>query len=222
VVLGSYFGYFDRVWPEKQLSSHHSYIRSRREQAQACIEAGSPGLEVMVLEVPYVFGVTPGRTPMWAPWVNYLRSPIPVVYPKGGANFVSVETVGEAIVGAIEQGKGGEIYAIGDENMTYAEWLRRLSRLDGRERRILSLPTIAVRCALLFLHIGYRLQGKENGIDHRKFADDLVAVETYFDPTPSREALGYDRDGLEEAMRTTGRGLSDEVVGEAGAVDFLG
>ena len=32
VVLGSYFAYFDRLWPEMKLSQHHPYIRSRVEQ----------------------------------------------------------------------------------------------------------------------------------------------------------------------------------------------
>jgi len=31
VVLNSYFAYFDRIWPEKQLADHHPYIKCRVE-----------------------------------------------------------------------------------------------------------------------------------------------------------------------------------------------
>ena len=40
VVLNSYFAYFDRIWPEKELSKHHPYIRCRVEQAERVISAG--------------------------------------------------------------------------------------------------------------------------------------------------------------------------------------
>lgn len=32
VILSSYFLYFDRVWPEEELSEYHPYIRSGKEQ----------------------------------------------------------------------------------------------------------------------------------------------------------------------------------------------
>ena len=37
VILGSYFSYFARIWPEKELTRWHPYIRSRIEQENMCL-----------------------------------------------------------------------------------------------------------------------------------------------------------------------------------------
>src|SRR4030065_269872 len=54
VVLNSYFAYFDRIWPEKELSKHHPYIRCRIEQAERAIAAGGGKMAVILLELPYI------------------------------------------------------------------------------------------------------------------------------------------------------------------------
>jgi len=65
VLLNSYFAYFDRIWPQKELSKHHPYIRCRAEQAEKVIAAGLDKMAVMVLELPYIFGAMPNRVPLW-------------------------------------------------------------------------------------------------------------------------------------------------------------
>ena len=67
VILGSYFAYFHRVWPQLELTRHHPYIRSRVEQTRAALEAGGDAMGVITLELPYIFGVMPGRMPLWKP-----------------------------------------------------------------------------------------------------------------------------------------------------------
>ncbi|MBM3699708.1 MAG: NAD(P)-dependent oxidoreductase [Actinobacteria bacterium] len=65
VLLNSYFAYFDRIWPQKELARHHPYIRCRVEQAERVIAAGKDSMAVMVLELPYIFGSMPNRIPLW-------------------------------------------------------------------------------------------------------------------------------------------------------------
>lgn len=202
VVLGSYFAYFNREWPQLEMARHHPYIRSRVEQATACIEAGGDRLDVMILELGYIFGSMPGRTPLWKPLIDYLRSPFPVFYSAGGTNAIAVAHVAEAIVGAVEQGEGGQRYTIGDENLTWREMLTRLARADGREKRIITLPKFVVRAGAQFLKLSHRLQGREAGLDPVRFVE-VQTRKTYLDPTPSQEALGYKRGGLDEAFADT-------------------
>ena len=207
VLISSYFAYFDRIWPEMRLSDHHPYVRSRREQEQGALDAATPDLELMILELPYIFGSIPGRTPLWAPLIDYIRSPFPLFYPKGGTNMVSVKNVGEAIVGAIEQGVGGERYVIGDENLTWTDLLGRLSLLVGRRKRVFSIPTFVVGALMRVVRFYHRLQGREGGLDPVEFTK-IQTINTFFDPTPSREALAYGQGGLEEALRETVRACS--------------
>lgn len=74
VVLSSYFCYFDRREKGK-LSRFHPYIRARSEQEKAVVALGEKGgFEVMIVEIPYVFGAPVGRKPIWKDARFYLIS----------------------------------------------------------------------------------------------------------------------------------------------------
>jgi len=141
VVLGSYFAYFDRIWPERRLSDKHPYIRSRQEQARRAFEVAGTKLKLCVLELPYIFGSMPGVVPLWEPLVAYVRSPVPLVCTRGGTNMVSVKQVAQAVAGALEHGKGGQCYQIGDENHTWVEILQMLAAIVGRENHNVTVFT---------------------------------------------------------------------------------
>lgn len=102
------------------LSEYHLYIRSRQAQETVVLEVGGSEMDVLVLELPYIFGQMPGRESIWKPLVDYVHWPLPrVFYMQGGSAMVRVAHVAEAIAGALEQGIGGERYLIGDENLTW-------------------------------------------------------------------------------------------------------
>jgi dihydroflavonol-4-reductase len=202
VILSSYFLYFDRIWPEEKLSEYHPYIRSRKEQAQQSMDVSMPDLQLVILELPYIFGRMPGRTPLWKPLIDYVNSRYPLFYMRGGTNMIAVEHVGEAIVGAIERGKGGHSYTIGDENLTWVEFLERILGILGKKKRIVILPACLIRLVLRAVALQHRLRGRESGLDPVRFA----AIQTrnmFFDPVPAAEELGYGRGNLEEAFKDT-------------------
>ncbi len=204
VLLGSYFTYFDRLWPQMALTRHHPYIRSRHEQARQALEAAGPDLALMILELPYIFGAMPGRTPLWAPLIRYVASPLPLFFPTGGTNMIAVQHVAEAIACALERGRAGERYVIGDENLTWSDWLGRLARLAGREKRVVTLPAAAMRGPARALRLYHQLRGREGGLDPPAFVA-LQTAHTFFDPSPSRQALRYGQGGLDQALADTVR-----------------
>jgi dihydroflavonol-4-reductase len=209
VILNSYFAYFDRLWPDKHLADHHPYIKCRVEQAASTIEAGagaaSGKMDVMILELPYIFGLMPGRVPLWKDiLVARLEKMNPVMYTTGGTNMISVEHVGEAIVGAIENGKHGERYPIGDENISWKEMLRIFLKAMGTPlKKIVTIP------AFLGALYGKKQmkddakEGKEAGLNHKKLFKDIQAKFLYFDPTPSVLALKYKLGGIRESIEKT-------------------
>ena len=202
VVLGSYFAHFDRLWPELHLAEHHPYIRSRVEQEKAVTSI--PGLDVDVLELPYIFGAmpVPGWRPMWRPLIQYLRGLPLVAYMRGGTACISARTVGRAVAGAIEQGNASTCYPIGGENLTWAEMLTRLAAADGRRVRVVTIPDWLLKVGLFFVWLVHALQGREGGLDLRRFAP-LQTARAFLDPEPSSTALGYEVAGLDEAFRQT-------------------
>ena len=201
VVLGSYFCHFNRAWPEYRLSETHPYIRSRAEQEQACFSLSESTFEVMVLELPYIFGSMAGRTPLWKPLVETARSGR-VYFCAGGTNCVSVKSVAEAIVGAVEKGRGGQAYLIGDENLSWEQMFQAFGRALGKPIKFTTLPNPALTLFMLFMKTNHWLKGTEGGLDPVKYAK-VQAAETYFDPSPAQQALGYTRGNLEQAFKDT-------------------
>ena len=202
IVLGSYFAHFSRLWPELKLAERHPYIRSRVEQEKAVTSI--QGMDVDVLELPYIFGNMPvnGWKPLWTPLVKYIRSTKTIFYMKGGTACITAETVGKAVYGAVERGAAGTCYPIGGENLTWAEMLTRLAAADGRQIRVVTLPTFLIKLGLVGVWLPHLLEGKEGGLSLLHFAP-LQTANTFLDPEPSSRALGYEPNGLDDAFRKT-------------------
>ena len=202
VVCGSYFVHFHEQWPELRLVERHPYIRSRVEQERQTTAVCLPDLAVTFMRLPYIFGAIPGRTPIWKSIVDYVRSPWPLFFTRGGTNMISVKHVAEAMVGALELGQAGKAYLVGDENVTWADWLGRIGRIVGRQRKVHTLPDGVPRFGLLSLRLVLKLQNKQRGLEPVHYMD-LQTRETFFDPEPARQELGFGSGGLEEALKET-------------------
>ena len=159
-------------------------------------------MAVMTLELPYIFGVMPGRIPLWKPLVEYAAFPFPLFYPKGGTTCVTVAQVAQAISGAVERGEPNALYPIGGENLAWSDLLSRIAKYAGREKRVISLPTWLVRMGAFFLSLIHNLIGFESGLNPVQFIR-MQTAETYINPEISRSKLGYEMGGLDEAIRET-------------------
>ncbi len=204
VVFGSYLAYLDRLHPDWRLSRLHPYVRSRRAQAEAACAAGG-ARSVTILELPYVFGSAPGRVPLWAPVVRYVRSRAPLCCIRGGTSMVAVGRVAEAATGALERRPPSGCHPVADEDLTWARWLETLAGLAGRARRATPLPPRALAiCAWLHAR-RLRARGLESGLDPVRLVR-LLAAEAYVaaaDRERSRRALGFGSGGLEAAFVET-------------------
>lgn len=205
VVLNSYFCYFDRLWPEKRLAERHPYIKCRVEQAERAFLEGGDTMETMILELPYIFGAMPERAPLWKDVLfERLRLMKTVFFPTGGTAMISVEHVGEAVAGAIEFGKAGERYTVGDENMTWKEMLRiMLDAMGMLTKKIVTLPTFLVSLYGKKLRNDDFKLGKESGLNHALLFKDIQSQFMYVDPSAAVEALKYKLGGVKEAIVKT-------------------
>lgn len=202
VILGSYFCHLNRLWPDMRLTEHHPYIKSRVEQEKIAVENSSPDLEIMAIELPYIFGSARGRVPLWKPLVDYVLSGWPLFYMRGGSNMISVKSVAEAVLGAVRWGKGGECYAVGDQNVSWTELLNRILLHGNKEKRVRIVPDRLLKAAGAVIQLAFFLRGKESGLNPRIFMR-VQTREAYFDPAPAQKALRFQGGGLDEAIRDT-------------------
>ena len=63
VLLGSYFHHFHRERPHLRLAHRHPYIRASVDQEETVIQAVGSGMDVMILELPYILAPCPCGCP---------------------------------------------------------------------------------------------------------------------------------------------------------------
>ena len=209
VVFNSYFAYFDRRYPEFHLKENHPYVRSRVEQA-ALLNEQKKNMEVVVLELPYIFGTMPERMPIWKSVFldRYAYGKKVIFFPKGKTTMTAVEHIGEAAIGALEYGKDGERYPIGDENQSFDFMLNTMTGYAlGKPRKIIH-PGKAL-CAMggNMVAKAEKKQGNEPGLNLKLVMKDIMNSETILiEDEKMNEVntlLHISRGGLKEAIEKT-------------------
>ena len=201
VILGSYFSYAAKKWPEKKLTEWHPYIRSRIDQEEAAMAFAGKDLDVAVLELPYIFGTQPGRKPVWVFLVeNVMAMKGATMYPKGGSTMVTVHQVGQAVAGALERNKGGKCYPIGYYNLTWKELLRIVHKYLGcPDKKIITIPTwmYALGCKKIMKE--QKEKGIQGGLHMVKFAD-IMCSNLFIDKNEGCAALGVTDEDIDAAI----------------------
>lgn len=204
VVLNSYFAYFDRLHPEWNLLRHHPYIECRVEQAVSAIAEGGSGMDVCILELPYIFGTMPERVPLWKSiLIDRLRKSKIMFFPRGGSAMISVRHVAEAVYGAVHYGVHGTRYTVGDVNMEWKEMLRLMLQAMGEDKKIIYVPKFLAQIEGKRMKARETALGKEGGLDMVHFFRDIQCRFLYLDPEGSRGVLRYGSGGIEEAITDT-------------------
>jgi len=134
VQLGSYYA---QAAPE--LVAGNSYIQSRLAACEGARAEARPGFDVMSVNAPFMVGSVPGLPSMiFEPYVQWAEGkiPIPAYGPAGGSNFMSFQSLSEAIEGALERGESGKAYLVGDENLSFAEYFGLFFKAAGNATRV--------------------------------------------------------------------------------------
>lgn len=201
VVLGSYFSYFAKEWPELELTKHHPYIRSRIDQENMVFEYASEGMDVAVLELPYIFGAQKGRKPVWLFIAEMIRGTKgkKMYYPKGGTTMVTVRQVGECIAGALERTSGAKAYPVGWHNMTWKTWLEIFSKDMGMPKKVVTIPTFIYKIAARTMANEIANKGQESGLEMREFVK-LMTSEAFIEKDTIKNELGVEADDIKKAI----------------------
>ena len=126
-----------------------------------------------------------------------------IFFFKGGTNMITVKHVAEAIVGAIINGTSSKRYTIGDKNLTWVEWISLMLPEMRIDRKIKILPPFLGTLYAKRIKRKDAKKGLEMGLDYDNLFKDIQSRETYFDPKPSQEELGYTGGELEEIIKET-------------------
>lgn len=201
VVLGSYFSFFAKIWPEYDMEKNHPYIQSRLDQEALALSFADENFDVAVLQLPYIFGTQPGRKPVWVFLVDNLRRmPGRTFYPDGGTTMVTVNQVGQAIAGALEKNRGPMAYPIGWYNLTWRDMLTAFHLAMGMpDRKITTIPTWLFQATMVRRNKHLEKKGLQGGLDMVRFAP-LMARKMFIDKELGSQRLGVQEDDIVRAI----------------------
>jgi len=192
VLLGSYFSFFHRKLPHLKLDTRHPYIRARLHQAEAVLEASGSDMDTMILELPYIFGISPGRIPLWKEvFFERLLKMNPVFYPNGGSAMICVENVAEAIAGALEKGEAGARYPLGDTDIRWKEMFSIMFRAIGVRRLFIHVPYWMAAIVGREMMRRHLKKGKEPGLHLGNIFKDIISQDFFLESENSANILGH-------------------------------
>jgi len=201
IVLGSYFVYFAREWPEMHLE-RHPYVQSRLEQEALANEPEAAKVEMVTLELPYIFGAMEGKLPLWKPLIKYICKAHTVYYPAGGTAMIAADDVAKAVFGALTVVQPQKSYVIGGANLDWVTFINKIAKVLGEKKKVVTLPKWLVKFAAWFVALSHSFQGRESGLRTVPFID-VQTANTYVDSKIAQQALNYQPSDLDAAISAT-------------------
>lgn len=202
VIMSSYFAHFAEKWSDIPLKQN-AYPRSRLLQEEiACLE-GEGGMDVMSIRLPYIFGVMPGRMPLWSMFINRVKDQEVIPVLGGGTAMVTAQQVAEATIGAMEYGEHCGKYAICGINMKHSEFYQMVVDALGQEDstvRVVSLEQMKPNMAQI--DVKNAEAGKEQGV-HMSMMAEIQNRDAYLDPADTMSLLKYHEYDIRESIRET-------------------
>lgn len=132
VHIGSFY---PQARPE--LVDKSSYVRGRKLADDGVRALASGDFRVCSVNAPFVVGTVPGLVvPGLAAHAAYALGRIPqmpMFAIPGGVNFISTQSLSEAVAGALTRGENGKAYMVGDENLSFQDYFGEYFRAAGRE-----------------------------------------------------------------------------------------
>src|SRR5579884_568304 len=118
------------------------YKRSKFMAEQVALEAGRSGMHVVTVNPTTPIGEQDVKpTPTGRIVVDFLKRKFPA-YVETGLNLVDVRECARGHVAALENGKAGQRYILGGEDLTLKQILDKLSQITGLPSPSIKLPYI--------------------------------------------------------------------------------
>ena len=176
----------------------HYYISKYRAE-QVALEFSRSGLPVVIVNPSNPIGprdIAP--TPTGALMINLLKGKFPG-YVDGGINLIDVTDCARGIVAAMEKGRAGEKYILGNRNVSIKEYFELIVKAAGRGKS----PSLRIPAPMaVFSGFGYQMLARLNGkppVTSASWAR-VGSHYSWWDCTRARENLGLGQRPLEESI----------------------
>lgn len=169
--------YYPQVVPDR--IEDNAYVRSRFLADEGLRALNSVSFNVCSLNAPFILGYVPGlalaHLEVLVQYAAGRLEGMPLVAPAGGVNHISSKSMSEAIAGALERGVGGKAYLVGDENLSWKDYLE-----------------------MYFTAVGNPVELEVSTEEHPLFPDIILYAgrNAVIDYEPDNGELGYSRNNV--------------------------
>jgi len=201
IILGSYYTAMHRKFPALDIVGKSAYVRSRQEQAEAAFADAGDGIDVGILELPYIFGAAPNRGTLWGFYIKSIQEADGEIHVhSGGSACITMNQVGLATANACELVSGHQFYPIGNANLKYQEIYALFCKALQLERKIIPLGKSYFMDKALQQAEQLKKLGKESAYDPAGLLE-MEAYDFFIDPHLSMEALHFGFEDMALAIK---------------------
>ena len=158
------------------------------------------GLNVVVVNPSLLLGIGDDRNSSTRDVALFLQGEIKVI-PKGGLNFVDVRDVAHGLTLAMQSGKAGERYLMGNVNWTFRQLIEKVAEISGKNPPTLEPPFEVSLWGARALRVVYPLLGKKVELDDASIK--MSACYWYCESTKARNELGFQTRSPEDTLKDT-------------------
>lgn len=187
----------DETGPYTSYQFGLDYLDTKHEAQGLMLALDEPDFRVTVVNPTFMFGPYDSKPSSGAMIIAIANGKVPG-YTTGGRSFADVRAVAQGIVSALQQGRGGQCYILGGQNLSYKEAFSLLASVTGAKPPQFKMPGTA---ALAYGALGSaiaKISGKAPQLSH---AMTRVSLEgQYYDSSKAERELGYQKGNLEAAV----------------------
>jgi len=174
------------------------YMDSKRAATDLVLRAvAQEQLPAVLVHPTFMLGPQDAKPTSNALLLELYRGRLPG-YPAGGKNYVHVHDVAVATVNALTQGRVGESYILGNENLSYRDAFRLMARVLAVPPPRWPLPAALARLYGEICEVKTRLTGRPAQLNAAMAA--VANDGHYFSPAKARAELGLPQTPIEQAV----------------------
>ena len=161
-------------------------------------EVRKNSLPAVVVNPTFMFGPYDSTPSSGAMIVALYKGKVPG-YTKGGRNYLCAKDAAVAIANALTDGRIGECYILGNENLSYKEIFTKIASTIGVTAPSLAIPSAFAK---LYGHMGSlmgKITGKAPAVSYP--LSRIACDEHYYSPAKARKELGLPQTPVETGIK---------------------
>ena len=176
------------------------YITSKYNAQNALLEKNrNNGFPVIILNPTYMIGPFDSGPSSGKMILEFYKGKVPA-YTSGGKNFVSSLDVAKAAVNALRMGNTGECYIVGNENLSFGEFFKKIESVAQKKFRMFQVPNFVLYLFGFINSAIAKITNKPPQISYTMAR--IAACGQYYSPEKARRELELPQTSIENAIET--------------------